>query len=262
MDIHLTKNSRSMATSSQNEVAVITGGSNGIGRATAMAFAKLGVKVVVVDNIHGGDVVSKIIDGGGDAVFIPCDVSVSKDVREMFDQIIQIHGRIDYAFNNAGVEGIIASTHECTEDNWDRTISINLKGVWLCMKYEIQHMLKTGKGVIVNNSSVAGLIGFPGSPAYVASKHAIIGLTKTAALENARSGIRINAVCPGVIRTPMIDRITRSDAVAEKQFMDLEPMGRLGNPEEVAEAVVWLCSDSASFITGHSLPVDGGWLAG
>ena len=251
-----------MATSSQNEVAVITGGSNGIGRAAAMAFAKLGVKVVVVDNTYGGDVVSKIIDDGGDAVFIPCDVSVSEDVHKMFDQIIQIHGHIDYAFNNAGVEGFIASTHECTEDNWDRTISINLKGVWLCMKYEIQHMLKTGKGVIVNNSSVAGLIGFPGSPAYVASKHAIIGLTKTAALENARSGIRINAVCPGVIRTPMIDRITRSDAVAEKQFIDLEPMGRLGNPEEVAEAVVWLCSDSASFITGHSLPVDGGWLAG
>ncbi len=152
-------------------------------------------------------------------------------------------------------------THECTEENWDRTLNVNLKGVWLCMKYQIPIMLKQGKGVIVNTASVAGLVGFKNLPAYVASKHAIVGLTKTAALEYAKSGIRVNVVCPGVIKTPMIDRLTGKKKEAEKQYENMEPVGRMGTPEEVAEAVMWLCSDASSFVTGASLPVDGGWIA-
>ena len=170
-------------------------------------------------------------------------------------------GRLDYAFNNAGIEGHPANTHECTEENWDDTIQINLKGVWLCMKYQIPAMMEHGKGAIVNCASVAGLVGFAGLPAYCASKHGIVGLTKGAAIEYAKSGIRVNAVCPGVIRTPMIDRFTGKNKAAEKVFEDQEPVGRLGEPEEVAEAVLWLCSDSASFVTGHALAVDGGWIA-
>jgi NAD(P)-dependent dehydrogenase (short-subunit alcohol dehydrogenase family) len=202
-----------------------------------------------------------IQDDGGSALFIKCDVSKSADVADMIQKTIDTFGRLDFAVNNAGVEGATAPTHECTEENWDRTININLKGVWLCMKHEITHMLKQGKGAIVNTASVAGLIGFQGLPAYVVSKHGIVGLTKTAALENAKQGIRINAVCPGVIRTPMVDRTTGKDKTVEKKFEDMEPVGRMGEPEEVAEAIVWLCSDAASFVTGHAMPVDGGWIA-
>ncbi len=179
----------------------------------------------------------------------------------MVERIIAQFERLDYAFNNAGIEGMMSNIQDCTEENWDRTISINLKGIWLCMKYEIPQMLKQGKGAIVNCASVAGLIGFPGLPAYVASKHAVAGLTKTAALENSKEHIRVNAVCPGVIHTNMIDRITGKDKNVEQQYTNMEPVGRMGTPEEVAEAVVWLCSDSASFVTGTALPVDGGWIA-
>ena len=171
------------------------------------------------------------------------------------------YGRIDYAFNNAGIEGASAPTHECTEENWERTIGVNLKGTWLCMKHEIQHMLKQGKGAIVNCASIAGLVGFQGLPVYVASKHGVVGLTKTAALEYAKSGIRVNAVCPGVIKTNMVDRITGKEKEVEKQFENMEPVGRMGQPEEVAEAVIWLCSDAASFVTGDAMAVDGGWTA-
>jgi NAD(P)-dependent dehydrogenase (short-subunit alcohol dehydrogenase family) len=170
-------------------------------------------------------------------------------------------GRLDYAFNNAGIEGLSAPTHQCINENWDKTIGVNLKGVWLCMKYEIPHILKQEKGAIVNNASIAGLVGFPNIPAYVASKHGVIGLTKNAALEYAKTGMRVNAVCPGVIKTPMIDRFTGKNKEVEKQFANQEPVGRMGQPEEVAEAVMWLCSDAASFITGNALPVDGGWTA-
>jgi NAD(P)-dependent dehydrogenase (short-subunit alcohol dehydrogenase family) len=180
----------------------------------------------------------------------------------MIERATAAFGTLDFAVNNAGIEGRMAPTHECTEENWDQTINVNLKGVWLCMKHEIALMLRQGKGAIVNTASVAGLIGFPGLPAYVASKHAVIGLTKSAALENAKQGIRINAVSPGVIRTPMIDRVTGLDKSVEKAYTDMEPVGRMGEPEEVAEAIVWLCSDAASFITGHALAVDGGWIAG
>ena len=246
----------------QDKVAVITGGCFGIGKATALAFAERGAKVVLVDWLAAPATVNEIESGGGTAHFIKCDVSNSQNVSEMINEVIKLFGRIDFAVNNAGIEGDTAPTHECTEENWDKTININLKGVWLCMKHEITFMLRQGKGAIVNTASVAGLIGFPGLPAYVASKHGILGLTKTAALENAKKGIRVNAVSPGVIKTAMVDRVTGQDKTVEKQYEDMEPVGRMGQPEEVAEAIVWLCSDSASFITGHALAVDGGWIAG
>jgi NAD(P)-dependent dehydrogenase (short-subunit alcohol dehydrogenase family) len=248
----------------KNKVALVTGGSFGIGRATAIAFAKRGATVVVVDWLEDkdGDTIKGIKVEGSEALFIKCDVSKASDVKAMIDQTISAFGRIDFAFNNAGIEGIMGQTHECTEENWDKTIAVNLKGIWLCMKHEIQIMQKQGKGAIINCASVAGLIGFPGLPAYVASKHAVAGLTKTAALENAKLNIRINAVCPGVIKTPMIDRLTGNEKSVEKNYEIMEPVGRMGQPEEVAEAVIWLCSDAASFVTGVIMPVDGGWIAG
>jgi NAD(P)-dependent dehydrogenase (short-subunit alcohol dehydrogenase family) len=245
----------------ENKVALVTGGSFGIGKATAIEFAKRGARVVVVDWIEDSATLNEIKELGGTATFFKCDVSKSSDISQMIDQTIKKFGRLDFAVNNAGIEGANAPTHECTEENWDKTININLKGLWLCMKAEIPLMLKQGKGAIVNVASIAGLIGFPGLPAYVVSKHGVIGLTKTAALENAKEGIRINAVCPGVIKTQMIDRVTGKDKIVEKQYEDMEPVGRMGTPEEVAEAIVWLCSDASSFVTGHAMNVDGGWLA-
>ncbi len=245
----------------QNKVAIVTGGSFGIGRAAAIAFAQRGAKVVIADCVEDSETLTAIKSTGGEAIFIKCDVSGDANVKMMIDQVIENYGRLDYAFNNAGVEGLSALTHECTNDNWEKTIGINLKGVWLCMKYEIPHLLKQSKSAIVNNASIAGLVGFPNIPAYVASKHGVIGLTKNAALEYAKSGMRVNAVCPGVIKTPMIDRFTGKNKEVEKQFESMEPIGRMGRPEEVAEAVVWLCSDAASFVTGHAMPVDGGWVA-
>jgi len=245
----------------EKKVALVTGGSFGIGRATAVAFAKRGAKVVVVDWIKDGETLNEIRAAGSDGAFIHCDVSKSRDVEQAVNQVITLYGQLDFAVNNAGIEGSTATTHECTEDNWDRTIGVNLKGVWSCMKYEIPFMLKQRSGAIVNIASIAGLVGFPGLPAYVATKHAVVGLTKTAALEYAKQGIRINAVCPGVIKTPMVDRSTGKDKAVEKQYENMEPIGRMGQPEEVAEAIVWLCSDAASFVTGHAMAVDGGWIA-
>ena len=243
--------------------AFITGGSSGIGEATALGFAKFGANVVVVDRNadHGGNVVNKIEKGGGKAVFFKCDVSSGIQVKDAVDKTLAHFGSLDFAFNNAGTEGQQALTPDCTEENFDRVINVNLKGVWLCMKYQIPQMLKQKKGTIVNCSSVAGLIGFPGVPAYVASKHGVIGLTKAAALEYAKSNIRVNAVCPGIIQTPMIERFTHGEAQIQQQLVAGEPVGRIGSPEEVANAVIWLCSDQASFITGHSLAIDGGWVA-
>lgn len=245
----------------ENKIAIVTGGSFGIGRAAAIAFANKGAKVAIVDFVEDNVTLDEIKSSGGEAIFIRCDVSKDEEVSKMVETVVTTFGRLDYAFNNAGVEGITAPVQECTEENWERTVGVNLKGVWLCMKYEIAHMLRQGKGAIVNNASIAGLVGFPGLPAYVASKHGVIGLTKNAALENAKLGIRVNAVCPGVIKTPMVDRFTGKDKAVEKQFEDMEPIGRMGQPGEVAEAVVWLCSDSASFVTGHAMTVDGGWVA-
>jgi NAD(P)-dependent dehydrogenase (short-subunit alcohol dehydrogenase family) len=246
-----------------NKVALVTGGSYGIGRATAVAFAQRGARVVIADWIEDneGETLRQITEAGSEAVFVKCDVSKSSDVKAAIDKTVSTFSSLNFAFNNAGIEGIMAPVHQCTEDNWNNTISINLTGVWLCMKYELEQMLRQGKGSIVNCSSVAGLCGFATLPAYVASKHGVIGLTKTAALENAKSGIRVNAVCPGVIHTKMIDRITHGDKDAEKQYASIEPVGRMGDPIEVAEAVVWLCSDAASFITGDALAVDGGFVA-
>jgi NAD(P)-dependent dehydrogenase (short-subunit alcohol dehydrogenase family) len=248
----------------EGKVALVTGASFGIGRVTAVAFAKRGAKVIVADWIEDkeNETIRLIKDTGSDAIFIQCDVSKSEEVSKMIEKTVARFGRLDYAFNNAGIEGATANTHECTQANWDKTIGINLTGVWLCMKNEIPQMLMNKKGVIVNCASVAGLNGFAGLPAYVATKHGVVGLTKSAALEYAKQGIRVNAVCPGVIHTAMIDRITGKDKEVEKQYTAMEPIGRMGNPEEVAEAVVWLCSDAASFVTGIAMPVDGGFTTG
>lgn len=245
----------------KNKVALITGGTSGIGKATAIAFAKSGATVVIVDKTKNPEALAAIKKITTKMLFIQCDVSNSTEVKIMIEKIITSFGRLDYAFNNAGIEGRVAITAECSEENWDNTLNSNLKGIWLCMKYEIPEMLKHHKGIIINCASVAGLVGFYGSPAYVASKHGVIGLTKTAALEYAREGIRINAVCPGIIATPMIDRVTKKDKETINQFTKMEPIGRLGSAEEVANAVIWLCSDEASFVTGHPMVVDGGFVA-
>lgn len=247
----------------RGKVALVTGAGAGIGRASALVFAREGARVVVSDvNVEGGEETARRMrDAGGDARFVRADVSNEAHVRELIATTIDAFGRLDIAFNNAGIEGTLATTHECSEASWDRTLAVNLKGVWLCMRAEIEHMLRQGGGAIVNMSSVAGLVGFSGLPAYVASKHAVLGLTKTAALEYAERGIRINAVCPGVIHTEMIDRVTGKTKEAEQQFIAYEPIGRMGRPEEVAEAAVWLASDAASFVTGVCLPIDGGFVA-
>ncbi len=245
----------------KDKVALVTGASFGIGRATALAFAKKGAKVVLADWVENPETMDLIKKEGGKVLFVKCDVSNGKDVKALIQKTIATYGRLDFAYNNAGIEGDTAPVHECSEENWDRTIGINLKGIWLCMKYEIPEMLKQGKGVIVNCSSVAGLVGFSGLPAYVASKHGVIGLTKTAALECAKLGIRVNAICPGVIQTPMIERLTGNKKEAIEQFTALEPMARFGFAEEIAKAVIWLCSEEASFVTGVAMPVDGGFVA-
>ena len=252
-----------MAGELEGKVALVTGASSGIGRESALAFASAGARVVVSDVVvdDGEETVSQIQSKGGEATFVRADVSQTAEVEALVRHTIETYGRVDCAHNNAGIEGDMAPTAECAEANWDRTIGINLKGVWLCMKYEIPEMLRQGGGAIVNTSSAAGLVGFANLPAYVASKHGIAGLARTAALEYAEQGIRVNAVCPGVIHTPMIDRIVSGDAQAEAQFTALEPVGRMGSPAEVAQAVVWLCSDAASFVTGIAMPVDGGFVA-
>ena len=251
------------------KVVFITGASSGIGRASALAFAQAGGVVDFEElllrplkMIRDSDkLLKQIQDKGGNAIFLKCDVSNSSEVKKAIDEAVKQYGRIDYAFNNAGTEGESAPTPDCSEKNWDRTININLKGVWLCMKYQIPVMLKQGGGAIVNCSSIAGLVGFPGIPAYTASKHGVLGLTKTAALEYAKSNIRVNAICPGVIQTPMIDRFTHGEAQIQKQLVAGEPVGRVGQPEEITNAAMWLCSDQSSFVTGEYLVVDGGWVA-
>lgn len=245
------------------KVALVTGGGSGIGRAAALAFAREGAKVVVSDVvIDGGEETVRLIKAaGGQAVFVKADVARPAEVDALIARVVDTYGRLDCAFNNAGIEGTMAQTADCSEENWDRTIAINLKGVWLCLKAEIPQMLKQGGGAIVNTASVAGLVGFAGLPAYVASKHGVVGLTKSAALEYAKQGIRVNAVCPGVIRTPMVERLFRDNPAAGETIAAMEPVGRMGTPEEIAEAVVWLCSDAASFVTGLAMAVDGGLTA-
>lgn len=248
-----------------NDVALITGASSGIGKATAMAFAQNGVRTIISDiSVEAGQEVAREIVKKYDvpSYFVKCDVSKDNEVQNLIQDTIKQFGQLNYAFNNAGTAGIANSTAMCSEDNWNQTIDVNLKGVWHCMKHEIEYMLNHGDGgSIVNCSSIAGLVGFANSPAYTASKHGVIGLTKTAALEYAQSQIRVNAVCPGVIQTPMIDNYTKGNAELIRQLTAAEPIGRVGVPEEIASAVIWLCSSGSTFVTGHSMVIDGGWTA-
>lgn len=253
-----------MTTELQGKVVLVTGGTSGIGRDTAILFAKLGAKVVVAGRREqqGQETIELIRAAGGDSLFVKADVSKASEVETLVQKTVEQFGRLDVAFNNAGIEGVWAPIIRQSEEDFDRTININLKGVWLCLKSEIRQMLKQGGGgAIVNMASITGLVGSAGAGAYSASKHGVIGLTKTAALENAKSGIRVNAVSPGFIETPMADRTLRVPAV-HKYVLSCHPIGRLGRPAEIAEAVVWMCSDRASFMTGQSLVLDGGFLAG
>jgi NAD(P)-dependent dehydrogenase (short-subunit alcohol dehydrogenase family) len=254
-----------MAGRLEGKVALVTGGASGIGRATALTFAREGAKLIVADlNADGGhQTVHMITENGGEATFIQVDVSNATAVEAMISKAVETYGRLDCAHNNAGIAGHIrAPLHECPEDVWDQVLAINLKGVLLCMKYEIIQMLKQGSGAIVNTASIMGLVGsWSGTSAYNASKHGVVGLTKTASLEYARAGIRINAVCPGYIWTPLIEHALLSRPEMEAQIIARHPVGRMGKPEEIAEAVVWLCSDAASFVTGHTMTVDGGYVA-
>jgi NAD(P)-dependent dehydrogenase (short-subunit alcohol dehydrogenase family) len=248
----------------ENKVALVTGASSGIGRAAALTFAREGAQVVVSDvNLVGGrETVERIESAGGEALFIEANVASSADVEALIDATLHAYGRLDCAFNNAGVGGTLNSLIDKTEEEWDTVIGVNLKGVWLCMKYELPVMLAQGGGAIVNMASVAGLNGFPNGGIYAASKHGVIGLTKSAALEYARQGVRVNAVCPGYTDTPMVRGMVETVPQMERVTTNASPMRRLGEPAEVAETVVWLCSDKASFVTGHALPVDGGFVAG
>jgi NAD(P)-dependent dehydrogenase (short-subunit alcohol dehydrogenase family) len=241
----------------------VTGGSSGIGRATALAFAGRGAQVVIASRGQelGEQTVQTIREAGGEAVWIQTDVSKADQVAALVQKTIETYGRLDYAFNNAGGGGQGGWVAEMEEADWDFTITTYLKSAWLCMKYEIIEMLKLGSGAIVNNSSVDGLRGFPWDPAYSAAKHGVIGLTKSAAMQYATKGIRVNAVCPGWIRTPPVEGMLERNPGAEKEMLMHQPIGRLGEAREVAEAVVWLCSDSASLVTGAAMPVDGAYLA-
>jgi NAD(P)-dependent dehydrogenase (short-subunit alcohol dehydrogenase family) len=246
-----------------HKIAIVTGAATGIGRATALALAHAGAHVVVsdVDAERGEKVAQEVANVGVQSMFAPADVSYRVDVEHLVARTVTQFGHLDCAVNNAGIEGQQARTHECTFENWDRTLAVNLTGVFACMHAEIPRMLDAGGGAIVNVSSVAGLVGFEAIPAYTASKHGVIGLTKTAALEYATQGIRVNAVCPGVIATEMVTRFTDDDPAAAAQMVAMEPIGRLGTAEEIADTIVWLCSDQASFVTGQAIAIDGGFVA-
>jgi NAD(P)-dependent dehydrogenase (short-subunit alcohol dehydrogenase family) len=256
-----------MAKKFEGRVALVTGGASGIGKVTAQFFAREGAKVIVATdaNIKGGeDTVSLIKKAGGEAAFIKCDVRKAEDVEVMVDTCVKKYGRLDYAFNNAGIgpDGRrvpVVNIVDCPEEIWDRTVDTNLKGVFLCMKYEMKQMLKQKYGVIVNTASVAGLKALTGFCAYVASKSGIIALTRVAALEGAEAGIRVNTILPGPTeRTLLFEYLTEAEPGEKERMMDMIPMKRVATPEDMAEAVMWLCSDAASFITGHAMPIDGG----
>lgn len=246
------------------QVALVTGGSSGIGAATAKAFCEAGAAVVIADilDTEGKALAAELTKAGHRAVYQHCDVSVEADIAAAVACAAEKCGGLHHAFNNAGIEGQPAPVDQATNDNWERVISINLRGVWWCMKHEIPAMRATGAACsIVNCSSIAGLTGFAGIPAYVASKHGVVGLTRSAALDLATESIRVNAICPGVIQTPMIDRFTGEDDAARAALTAGAPMARVGVPEEIASAVLWLCSRGASYTTGQAIAVDGGWTA-
>lgn len=248
----------------EGKVALVTGGTSGIGRETSILFAQKGARVVVAGRreIEGKETIDLIRRAGGEGIFVRADVSRASEVKALVEKTVAAYGGLDYAFNNAGIEGHWVPIVEQTEDEWDQTIDINLKGTWLCLKYEIRQMLQQGRGgVIVNNASISGFIGSYGSATYAASKHGVLGLTKAAALEVARNGIRVNAVCPAAVETPMADRLFGAPEV-RKKVLGFYPIARFGKPIEVAEAVLWMCSGAAGFMTGQSLVLDGGFLAG
>jgi NAD(P)-dependent dehydrogenase (short-subunit alcohol dehydrogenase family) len=249
----------------KDKVVLITGASTGIGKASAQKFASEGAKVVVADisKEEGQATVEQINKAGkGESVFVECNVADAGSIQNMVRQTIEKYGRIDVAVNNAGIGGASAHTAEYPDEEWQKVIAVNLTGVWLCMKYELQEMVKAQKGVIVNMASILGKVGFMGSSAYVAAKHGVVGITETAALEYAPRGIRVNALCPGFIYTPMLENagLAQDDAL-HQAIENMHAMKRMGKPEEVADALVWLSSDEATFVTGHSLVVDGGFLA-
>jgi NAD(P)-dependent dehydrogenase (short-subunit alcohol dehydrogenase family) len=248
----------------EGKVALVTGGTSGIGKATASALGAAGAKVVFSGRREheGEDVASSIGKSGAECLFVRSDVSVEADVQELIGQTVATYGRLDCAFNNAGIESPAKPLHEHSLEHFDNLMAINVRGLFLCMKYELQQMINQGSGVIVNNSSISGLFAFPGTSPYVASKHAVMGLARAAALDYAKQDIRINAVNPGLINTETLDRFTNKDPTLEQQLASLVPSGRIGKPEEIAAAVVFLCSDAASYMTGQSLVLDGGYTAG
>ena len=253
-----------MAKNFSGKVAVVTGAASGIGRACALAFAKEGARVAVSDIEVGGgeETVSLIKAADGEALFCKCDVSQPAEVEALFKTLLRAYDRLDYACNNAGIGGVTALTADYPEETWNRVLAINLTGAWLCMKYEIPQMLKQGGGAIVNMASILGTVGFAAASAYVTAKHGLIGLTKTAAIEYATQGIRVNAVCPGFIYTPMLEQAGMAEGTElYTTIASLHPVKRLGKPEEVAQVVTWLCSEAASFITGDAVLVDGGYVA-
>jgi NAD(P)-dependent dehydrogenase (short-subunit alcohol dehydrogenase family) len=249
----------------EGKVAIVTGAAMGIGRAAAQAFARRGAKVAVADvDVKGGEETVRLIkEAGGEAVFVKTDVSNAAQVKSLVKKTVETYGKLDYAHNNAAINrGIGVLTADYEEDDWDVQLDVNLKGIFLCMKYEIPEMLKIGKGTaIVNTSSISGLSGHAADPGYVSSKHGVVGITKSTAMQYARTGLRINCVCPGPIYTALFDRIVAAVPGVEAATLERVPMGRVGEPEEVAEAVVWLCSDAASYVTGVPFPVDGGLAA-
>jgi len=252
-----------MDRSFEGKVAVVTGAASGMGLVTARSFAEAGAAVALadIDERAARTAVDDLIAAGHRAIAVRCNVADEAEVAAMVDQTVEIFGRLDAAFNNAGIQSPAVETADASAAEFDRVIAVNLRGVWNCMKYELKQMRQQGSGAIVNCSSIGGLIGLPGRAVYHAAKHGVLGLTKSAALEYASRGIRINAVCPGTVDTPMVSAMLAKEADAMKEIMRDQPIGRLGRPEEIASAVLWLCSPGAGFVIGHALAVDGGFTA-